>query len=100
MIESQNKQRWSWLALRTARDQYLQHFGRIGTGDVALLVQEIEKERVAEREKMHRADEVTSTIDEANSRTPVPETSTIHESQPATIHDDQGTNFEGADGQP
>ena len=64
------------------------------------LVQEIEKEHVAEREKTQRADEVMSTIDEANSRTPVPETLTIHESQPATTHDDQGTNFEGADGQP
>jgi len=41
----ENKQRWSWLALRTARDQYLQHFGKIGTGDVVLLAQEIEKEK-------------------------------------------------------
>ncbi|XP_006454268.1 hypothetical protein AGABI2DRAFT_182243, partial [Agaricus bisporus var. bisporus H97] len=46
----ENKQRWAWLALRTARDQHLQHFGKIGTGDVGLLVQEIEKER-QEREK-------------------------------------------------
>ncbi|KAI0352233.1 UDP-glucose 4-epimerase [Trametes cingulata] len=46
----ENKQRWAWLALRTARDQYLQHFGRIGTGDVVLLAQEIEKEK-QEREK-------------------------------------------------
>ncbi|THG99281.1 hypothetical protein EW026_g3031 [Hermanssonia centrifuga] len=45
----ENKQRWSWLALRTARDQYLQHFGKIGTGDVLLLAQEIEKEKI-ERE--------------------------------------------------
>ena len=28
-----------------ARDQYLQHFGRIGTGDVLALAQEIDKER-------------------------------------------------------
>ncbi|CCL98899.1 uncharacterized protein FIBRA_00906 [Fibroporia radiculosa] len=46
----ENKQRWSWLALRTARDQYLQHFGKIGTGDVTLLAQEIEKEK-KERER-------------------------------------------------
>ncbi|OJT13963.1 THO complex subunit 1 [Trametes pubescens] len=46
----ENKQRWAWLALRTARDQYLQYFGRIGAGDVVLLAQEIEKGR-AEREK-------------------------------------------------
>ncbi|KII93278.1 hypothetical protein PLICRDRAFT_101473 [Plicaturopsis crispa FD-325 SS-3] len=38
----ENKQRWSWLALRTARDQHLQHFGKIGTGDITLLAQEIE----------------------------------------------------------
>ncbi|THV06472.1 UDP-glucose 4-epimerase [Dendrothele bispora CBS 962.96] len=46
----ESKQRWSWLALRTARDQYLSHFGKIGTGDVMLLVQEIEKEK-KEKEK-------------------------------------------------
>ena len=38
----QNKQRWAWLALRTARDQYLQYFGKIGSGDIELLAQEIE----------------------------------------------------------
>jgi hypothetical protein len=31
--------------LRTARDQYLQHFGKIGSGDVVQLEQEIEKEK-------------------------------------------------------
>ncbi|KAF9486342.1 UDP-glucose 4-epimerase [Pholiota conissans] len=41
----ENKQRWSWLALRAARDQYLQHFGKIGTGDVEALALEIEKEK-------------------------------------------------------
>ncbi|CDO77293.1 hypothetical protein BN946_scf184753.g43 [Trametes cinnabarina] len=41
----ENKQRWSWLALRMARDQYLRHFGKIGTGDIILLAQEIDKER-------------------------------------------------------
>ncbi|KAI9067221.1 UDP-glucose 4-epimerase [Trametes sanguinea] len=46
----ENKQRWSWLALRMARDQYLRHFGKIGTGDIVLLAQEIDKEREA-REK-------------------------------------------------
>lgn len=38
-------------------------------------------------------------IDEANSRTPVPELSIILESQSATARDDQGTD-PGADGQP
>ncbi|PCH34308.1 hypothetical protein WOLCODRAFT_61144 [Wolfiporia cocos MD-104 SS10] len=50
----ESKQRWTWLALRTARDQYLQHFGKIGVGDVLLLVQEIEKEK-KEREERERA---------------------------------------------
>ncbi|KAH0837897.1 THO complex subunit 1 transcription elongation factor-domain-containing protein [Lanmaoa asiatica] len=58
-----NKQRWSWLALRTARDQHLQYFGKIGTGDVLLLAQEIEadkereREREREREKAQKTDE-------------------------------------------
>lgn len=50
MLCSQIKEKWSWLALRTARDEYLQHFGKIGTGDVLLLAQEIEKEE-AEKER-------------------------------------------------
>lgn len=40
----QNKYRWAWLALRTARDKYLLHFNKIGTADVLLLAKEIEKE--------------------------------------------------------
>ncbi|KAJ7150385.1 THO complex subunit 1 transcription elongation factor-domain-containing protein [Mycena filopes] len=48
----ENKDRWAWLAFRMARDQHLEHFGKIGTGDVALLVKEIEeKKRTAEKEK-------------------------------------------------
>lgn len=42
-LPRQNKQRWAWLALRSARDQYLQHFGKIGTGDIQILAQEIDK---------------------------------------------------------
>ncbi|KAI0964094.1 hypothetical protein AcW1_000995 [Taiwanofungus camphoratus] len=56
----ENKQRWAWLALRTARDQYLQHFGKIGTGDIVLLAQEIEKED-KERERAASAQDATST---------------------------------------
>ena len=33
-----------------ARDQYLQHFGKIGTGDIMLLAEEIEKEKVPKGE--------------------------------------------------
>ncbi|RPD64553.1 hypothetical protein L227DRAFT_649768 [Lentinus tigrinus ALCF2SS1-6] len=45
MKYEENKHRWAWLALRMARDLYLQHFGKIGTGDVLALAQEIDKER-------------------------------------------------------
>ncbi|KAH0591368.1 hypothetical protein H2248_001446 [Termitomyces sp. 'cryptogamus'] len=49
----ESKQRWAWLALRTARDQHLQHFGKIGTGDIELLAKEIELEK--ERQERERA---------------------------------------------
>ncbi|KAG6840767.1 hypothetical protein C0991_004552 [Blastosporella zonata] len=57
LLLSQNKQRWAWIALRTARDQHLQHFGKIGTGDIELLAKEIEleKERLEQREKGEEA---------------------------------------------
>ncbi|KAG0703685.1 THO complex subunit 1 transcription elongation factor-domain-containing protein [Suillus ampliporus] len=55
----ENRQRWSWLALRTARDQYLQHFGKIGTGDVILLANEIELEKERDRnQKTQKAEEM------------------------------------------
>lgn len=59
----QNKQRWSWLALRTARDQYLQHFGKIGTGDLILLQHEIEQgieKETLDREKIQKGEEPSS----------------------------------------
>ncbi|KAI0319956.1 UDP-glucose 4-epimerase [Amylostereum chailletii] len=46
----ENKQRWAWLAVRTAREQHLALFGRIEAGDVLLLAQEIEKERERAKE--------------------------------------------------
>ncbi|KAG6829776.1 hypothetical protein H0H92_003566 [Tricholoma furcatifolium] len=50
-----NKQRWAWIALRTARDQYLQHFGKIGTGDIELLAKEIEEEKTKqEKERLQK----------------------------------------------
>ncbi|KAM6498573.1 THO complex subunit 1 transcription elongation factor domain containing protein [Amanita muscaria] len=55
MKYEENKQRWSWLALRTARDQYLQLFSRIGTGDIEQLAQEIEKEQEKEKLKNEEA---------------------------------------------
>ncbi|KAG5641182.1 hypothetical protein DXG03_005844 [Asterophora parasitica] len=54
----ENKHRWAWLALRTARDQYLQLFGKIGTGDIEMLAKEIEKEK--ERERLAKLDEETA----------------------------------------
>ncbi|KAJ7204388.1 THO complex subunit 1 transcription elongation factor-domain-containing protein [Mycena pura] len=41
----ESKHRIAWLALRTARDLHLQHFGKIGTGDIELLAKEIEAEK-------------------------------------------------------
>lgn len=59
----ENRQRWSWLALRTARDQYLQHFGKIGTGDVVLLANEIELEKERDKnQKMQKAEEMVPTL--------------------------------------
>jgi hypothetical protein len=46
----QHKQQLSWLALRAARDQYLHSYGKIGTGDVELLVQAIENEKTEAQE--------------------------------------------------
>ena len=51
----ESKQRWSWIALRTARDNYLQHFGKIGPGDIVQLEVEIEKEK-KEKEKEAEAE--------------------------------------------
>lgn len=54
------------MALRTARDQHLQHFGKIGTGDVLLLVQEIDAEKERERER-EREKEKAQKMDESGS---------------------------------
>ena len=51
----ESKHRWSWIALRTARDRYLQHFGKIGSGDIVQLEMEIEKEK-REKEKEAEAE--------------------------------------------
>jgi len=55
----ENKHRLAWLALRAARDQYLQHFGKIGTGDIEALAQEIEKER-EEKEKSLKGEGISA----------------------------------------
>ncbi|KAJ7687343.1 hypothetical protein B0H17DRAFT_1069843 [Mycena rosella] len=54
-----NKHRWAWLALRTARDHHLQHFGKIGTGDIEQLAREIENEKRVPR----GAEDLASTED-------------------------------------
>jgi len=49
--------------LRTARDQYLQYFGKIGTGDLILLQYEIEQgieKEKQEREKIQKDGEPSS----------------------------------------
>jgi hypothetical protein len=49
--------------LRTARDQYLQHFGKIGTGDVVLLANEIEAENEREKnQKTQKAEEMVPAL--------------------------------------
>ena len=55
----ESKHRWSWIALRTARDRYLQHFGKIGPGDIVQLEVEIEKEK-REKEKEAEAEAATA----------------------------------------
>ncbi|KAH9171037.1 THO complex subunit 1 transcription elongation factor-domain-containing protein [Lactarius sanguifluus] len=50
----ENKQRWAWLALRTARDQHLAQFTKIGTGDIVALAAEIEREREAQNAALER----------------------------------------------
>ena len=59
MSTTQNKHRWAWLALRAARDQYLQHFGKIGAGDIEALAHEIEKEK-EEKEKSLKGEGVSA----------------------------------------
>lgn len=41
--------------MRTAREQYLAHFGKIGHGDIIQLVTEIENEEQAQKELQERA---------------------------------------------
>ncbi|KAI6048069.1 THO complex subunit 1 transcription elongation factor-domain-containing protein [Pisolithus marmoratus] len=60
----ENKQRWAWLTLRMARDQYLQHFGKIGTGDVLLLAQEIEAEKREKEKEREKREEKTQKSEE------------------------------------
>ncbi|KAJ6463746.1 THO complex subunit 1 transcription elongation factor-domain-containing protein [Mycena vulgaris] len=58
LTRRQNKDRWAWLALRTARDHHLQHFGKIGTGDIELLAKEIETEK-----RVPKGEDLASTED-------------------------------------
>ncbi|KAK0466275.1 THO complex subunit 1 transcription elongation factor-domain-containing protein [Desarmillaria tabescens] len=50
----ENKQRIAWLALRAAREQHLNLFGKIGTGDIELLVEEIEAAKQKETVQLLR----------------------------------------------
>lgn len=47
-----------------ARDQYLQHFSKIGTGDIILLAQEIEAEKEREKEREKREEEKSQKTEE------------------------------------
>ncbi|KAG7099950.1 hypothetical protein E1B28_001743 [Marasmius oreades] len=67
----ESKERWSWLALRTAREQYLSHFGKVGTGDVPALVQEIEREKEKEAKETKASESPSGS---SPSKSPGPET--------------------------
>jgi len=85
----ENKQRWAWLALRTARDHHLQHFGKIGTGDIELLAKEIEAEkRVPKGEELVVAEEV-------GSASPMTTSSKVLVGASDTVSPDAGKNEEG-----
>ena len=47
-----------------ARDQYLQHFGKIGTGDIILLQQEIENAKLEREKAAAAASSSKATFDE------------------------------------
>lgn len=74
----QNKERWNWLGIRTARDKYLQHFGAIGLGDMVMLADAIEaaRKKAAEdaakgasggdKEELAASQSVVSVVDKAD----------------------------------
>ncbi|KAF5380757.1 hypothetical protein D9757_007163 [Collybiopsis confluens] len=68
----ESKTRISWLALRAARDSaqgYIAHFGKIGTGDMGLLVEEIEKAETAEvQESKDEKEKEKIIVDEGHNR--------------------------------
>lgn len=61
-LNMQSKQRWAWLALRAARDQHLSLFGKIGTGDIEQLANEIEKETQQQLEEKATGDGKTEEL--------------------------------------
>lgn len=82
------KQVHSWLALRVARERHLAHFGKIGTGDILLLEEEIEKEAKAVQERRKAA--------QANrdAETPGLSTASQDESKPDVMVALEGANVE------
>lgn len=75
---SQSKLRICWLALRTAPDEHLHHFGRISDGDILILAAELEKEKEPVRKgKSAPSANVTSTsvsFGERDTNSPAKET--------------------------
>ncbi|KAK7063916.1 UDP-glucose 4-epimerase [Favolaschia claudopus] len=68
----EHKQRWSWLALRTARDHHLGHFGKIGTGDIEQLAKEIEAEK-----RLPKGSEELAVTEEVGSASPMTSTKVL-----------------------
>ncbi|KAG2022699.1 UDP-glucose epimerase [Coprinopsis cinerea AmutBmut pab1-1] len=58
----EDKLRLTWLGLRTAREQHLQHFGKIGTGDLELLVNEIDNCK-GDKERNLRGESVEEAVE-------------------------------------
>ncbi|KAK0233860.1 THO complex subunit 1 transcription elongation factor-domain-containing protein [Armillaria fumosa] len=84
---SQNKQRIAWLALRAAREQHLNLFGRIGTGDIEQLVEEIEAAKQKETVQFLR-DPLPEETGSASPLVAVP--TTAEDSKPVEKADGEG----------
>ncbi|KAH6917103.1 UDP-glucose epimerase [Coprinopsis sp. MPI-PUGE-AT-0042] len=65
-----DKQRITWLALRTLREQHLQHFAKIGSGDLELLAQAIDNAEKAPSQRGESVDETVETAGDSNPKQP------------------------------
>ncbi|KAF7307257.1 hypothetical protein MIND_00519400 [Mycena indigotica] len=73
----ESKHRTAWVALRAAREVHLQHFGKIGTGDIELLLKEIENE--SENGKQVPASSTSTDAGDVGSGSPMTNPRTVGE---------------------